>query len=293
MIEKESYAYRWLIPSLFLFFFISLIPFILAFTYSFRDISFTAAGAQGQWIGFENYRKLMHDPAFFNSLKVTFSYMIPAILLQLTLGMIVALILSTAARKMKIVIPFLLLPTLIAPAVVGLVGSLSLNTEFGLIGIYLSRWGIIKEAMLGSFRWALPAVIFVDTWQWTPFLAVILLSGILSFPKEPFEAAQVDGASLWQTFKMVTMPLLRPYIIVGLLIRVIDAFRIFDIVWIMTRGGPGTITEVASVYAYRLNFRYWHLGYGAANVLVIFLIILVGTSLLYRVLTGQLGRIRG
>jgi len=280
-------GYKWIAPAMVLLIAVGLIPFIIALGYSFRAVSHTDSTAKGQFILWDNYRRLMHDPDFFNSLKVSAKYMIPALFLQTGLGLAVALILAPAARRRRLVIPILLLPTLTPPVVTGLIGLLSLNPDFGIIGIYLHRWGLVKEAMLGSAKWALPAIILVDTWQWMPFIASILLSGLLSLPKEPYEAAQVDGANAWQIFRRVTLPLLRPYFTVAILIRAIDAFAITDIIEVMTRGGPGTVTEAISMYAYRLNFRYWHLGYGAANVMVIYMMIEVVIDLLNKVLTRR------
>jgi multiple sugar transport system permease protein len=192
---------------------------------------------------------------------------------------------SNAARRIRFLVPTMLLPVLLTPVVIGLIGLLTLNPDFGVLGIPIYRSGLIREAMLGSSKWALPSITLVDTWHWTPFVAVILLAGLLSLPKEPYEAAQVDGANPWQTFWRVTMPLLWPYLMVALLIRVIDAFGIFDIIWVMTKGGPGTATESIAVYAYRNTFRYWNLGYGSAQVMIIFVIMEMLVEYLYSALT--------
>jgi len=247
-------------------------------------LSFTDSTAAGQYIGVENYRKLVFDDDFYNSFKVTFLYMVPAVSLQGILGLSIALLISNVVRRARVLIPIMLLPTLLTPVVIGLVGTLTLNPDFGVIGQLLNRSGLIKEAVLGSGTWALPAIIAVDTYQWTPFVAVILTAGLLALPKEPYEAAQVDGASRIQTFFRVTMPLLWPYFVVALLIRVIDAFRIFDIIWVMTRGGPGTVTETVAVYAYRHTFRYWDIGYGSALIMVIFVFISILVEYLYKAL---------
>lgn len=274
----------WVLPAAILFLVIILVPFITALTYSFRAYSFTDSSANGQFIGLENYRKLVFDAGFYDSFKVTFLYMIPALIAQGALGMGVALLMSAAVRRARILIPIMLLPTLLTPVVIGLVGVLTLNPDFGVIGIYLQRSGLIREAVLGSSTWALPAIAAVDTYQWTPFVAVILLAGLLALPKEPYEAAQVDGANTIQTFMRVTMPLLWPYFVVAILIRLIDAFKIFDIIWVMTRGGPGTATEAVAVYAYRHTFRYWDMGYGSALIIVIFLFISIAVEYLYKAL---------
>lgn len=282
--SSKRYILWWVLPAAILFLVIILVPFVTALTYSFRAYSFTDSTAHGQYIGGDNYRRLVFDPDFFNSFKVTFQYMIPALIVQTILGLLTALLISGAVRRARVLIPIMLLPTLLTPVVIGLVGVLTLNPDFGVIGQWLNRSGLITEAVLGSAKWALPAIIVVDTYQWTPFIAVLLAAGLLALPKEPYEAAQVDGASPVQTFFRVTMPLLWPYIVVAMLIRVIDAFKIFDIIWVMTRGGPGTVTEAVAVYAYRQEFRYWDIGYGSAIIMVLFVFISIMIEYLYKAL---------
>jgi multiple sugar transport system permease protein len=285
--RRRHSAWLWLGPALLLLVVVEFIPFIVALTYSFRGLSFTDPNLDGQFVGLENYRRAVHDSEFLDSIIVTFRYMVPAVVLQVGLGLGLALLLAQQIRGRRFLVPILVLPTMIAPVVVGLIGVLSFNTEFGFLGIYLQRLGLLDASPLGSESLALWTIVGVDTWQWTPFVALILLAGLLSLPRQPYEAAQMDGASAWQTFRLVTLPLLKPYLIVVVLIRAIDAFRIFDIIWMMTRGGPGTVTETVSVYAYRLNFRFWHLGYGAAVVMLIFLISFLGSFLLYKMLARQ------
>jgi len=282
--RSKRYIVWWVAPAGILFLCIILVPFITALTFSFRAFSFTDSTATGQFVGMDNYRKLVFDKDFYNAFRVTFLYMVPALILQGGLGLLMALVMSSAVRRARILIPIMLLPTLLTPVVIGLVGTLVLNPDFGVLGMFLYRTGIIKETVLGNAKWALPAVILVDTYQWTPFVAVILAAGLLGLPKEPYEAAEVDGASPLQTFFRVTMPLLWPYFVVAMLIRTIDAFRIFDIIWVMTHGGPGTATEAVAVYAYRHTFRYWDFGYGSALIMVLFVFISIMVEYLYKAL---------
>lgn len=287
--SSKRYIWWWVLPAALLFLIIILVPFVTALTYSFRAFSFTDSTASGQFIGIDNYRRLVFDNDFYNSFKVTFLYLVPSIILQGVLGLGIAILISRAVQRARILIPIMLLPTLLTPVVIGLVGVLTLNPDFGVIGILFKNSGLIKEAILGSTKLALPAIIAVDTYQWTPFVAVILAAGLLGLPKEPYEAAQVDGASGIQTFFRVTLPLLWPYLVVALLIRVIDAFRIFDIIWVMTRGGPGITTEAVAVYAYRHTFRYWDMGYGSALIMVLFVFISIMVEYLYKALQGWQG----
>ena len=214
--------------------------------------------------------------------------MIPAVAVELSLGFLIAMLFAKPNMKgINKVIPLLIIPTIIAPVVVGLIGKLSLNSEFGVIGIYLRNLGLIEESILGSPQWALPALIAIDVWEWTPFCAVILLAGFLSFPKEPFEAAAMDGAKGWTTFKHITWPFIKPLVAVVFLLRAIEAFKIFDTVWIMTSGGPGTTTETACVFTYRTNFMHWKLGLGAAEVLLLYTVSFLLTVIFYRYLNRE------
>ena len=278
----------WITPTLIILFVVSLAPFFIALNYSFRDISYTSVKAQGQWVGLDNYRKALFDEQFIHSLGVTFKFMIPAVGVELLLGFLIAMLFAKPNMKgINKVIPLLIIPTIIAPVVVGLIGKLSLNSEFGVLGIYLKNLGLLKESILGSSQLALPAIIAIDIWEWTPFCAVILLAGFLSFPKEPFEAAAIDGATGWTTFKHITWPFIKPLVAVVFLLRAIEAFKIFDVIWIMTSGGPGTTTEAASVFTYRTNFMHWKLGLGAAEVLLLYTVSFLLTVIFYRYLNRE------
>src|SRR3990170_6612807 len=164
--SNKRIIWWWLLPSIILFSVIILLPFIISFTYSFRDYSFTSSTARGQFIGLDNYAKLVFDKEFFNSFKVTFTYLVPAVLLQGALGVGMAMVMSGAVRRARILISILLLPTLLTPVVIGLIGILTLSTEFGVLGIPLYQSGLIKEAVLGSTTWALPTIVLVDTYEW-------------------------------------------------------------------------------------------------------------------------------
>ena len=139
----------------------------------------------------------------------------------------------------------------------------------------------LENALLGSSTTVFLTIAIMDVWQWMPFMFLIMLAGLTGLPKDPYEAAQVDGATDLQIFRFLTMPILKPLMIVGLLLRTIDAFKTFDQVWILTGGGPGNATELATIYAYRTNFRMWNLGYGAAVALVIFFFVIVITAIFY------------
>ncbi len=264
-------GYRWLIPVLALIAVIELIPFLIMTWYSVLGLSYTDPTLKGQYVGLDNYRRALGDPELGHSLLVTAKIML-ALPLEFMLGLGLALALSQHLTLKKYVLPIMVIPMILPPVVVGLAGALNLNADFGLIGIALRQLGWVSTTPLGDYRLALPAIILVDVWQWTPFLTLIFLAALLSFPKEPYEAARVDGASSWQIFRRVTLPLMRPIFVVAFLLRFTDLFKIFDTIFIMTGGGPGAATEVLNLLAYKVNFRFWNIGYGAAVVMLLYIV---------------------
>lgn len=240
--------------------------------YSVRAINFLDVTASGQFIGLDNYRQALNDAEFGASIIKLAKVIVTALPIQFALGLLVALFLTAHPTLRKYLLPIIIIPMIISPVVVGLIGSLNLNADFGLIGIGLKRLGLVDKTILGDYDLALVAITVIDIWQWTPFLILIFTAGLLSLPKEPYEAAYVDGASTWQVFLRVTLPLMKPIFLIALLLRFTDLFKIFDTIFIMTEGGPGSVTEVSNIFAYRVNFRFWNLGYGAALVTLLYIV---------------------
>lgn len=261
----------WILPATLLCFFISLTPWLIMIYNSFFNLSYTKIGS-GQFVGLDNYRQAFQDSGFLTSFGITMKLIILALPLEFLFGLFLAYLVSRHIRLRKFVVPILTIPMIIAPAVVGIIWNLNLNPNFGPVGILLRNLGISEDGLLANTHTALYTLVAIDIWQWTPFMFLLFLAGLMGQPKEPLEAAQVDGASGWQTFKRVTIPALKPIFIVGFLLRFTDLYKIFDKIWTTTGGGPGMATEALSVYGYRLNFAYWHIGYGSAVVMIIFII---------------------
>jgi multiple sugar transport system permease protein len=167
---------------------------------------------------------------------------------------------------------------------VGLIWRLLLQGDFGMVSYYLHKVGLLSQssAVFSTPYLVMPTIIAIDVWQWTPFVTLIILAGLMSLPKSPFEAATMDGAGPWRQFIDIMLPLLRPIIALVLLLRGIDAFKEFDKVFILTGGGPGTMSELLSIYAYRVNFKNWNLGYGAAVAFMVYLVVLILCSIFYK-----------
>ena len=234
------------------------------------------------FIGFQNYTNLFSNPDFINSILTTFKFVFFAISFEFILGMGVALLLNHDLKAKNIFRALILLPMMCTNVVIGLTWRLLLNYQYGLVNYYLGRLGILPVEWLSSPNVAMVSVVIVDVWNTTSFVALMLLAGLQSLPDEPYEAAKIDGASSLQTFYYLTLPLLRPIILVVLLWRFIDTFRIFDVIYLLTAGGPARVTETVSIYVYRYGFQSFNLGVAAAASFIMLVIMLLIAGLLAR-----------
>lgn len=279
-------AYRpllWIAPAVVYLLALTIYPLI----YSVKvALTATALGTGPVTLG--NFARLLHDRLFFISLGQTLIYASVALLLEFAFGLALALAVHAAGERRTWYRPLLLVPMLLPPVVVGVIWRLIYNPDFGLLNGVLKSAGIPTGALMwiAGERTALASVILVDVWQWTPFVFLLLLAALQSLPQEPYEAARVDGASPWQTFRLVTWPLLKPAVLVVLLLRTMDLLRVFDQIFIMTRGGPGFATETASLFIYRTAFRFYDLGYAA----VLSFVLLAMTLALSKLFIGVLHR---
>lgn len=229
---------------------------------------------QDEFAGLANWVTAVNDPRFLDALWVTVQYTLTCLIIQVTLGIAIALLLDCERRGYGLLRALMTLPLVVPPAVTGLMFLLMQDGQFGVVSYYLKLVGLLSEnqPILGDPRMALWGVMAADIWQWTPFMVLIFLAGLRALPKEPYEAAAIDGAGYLQCLWHLTLPLLSRVIAVAVLIRTIDLFRIYDYVYAMTAGGPGTATETLSFYAGRIfqvaNFNY------AATLSLIILILL-------------------
>ena len=260
-------------------------PFYYMVYTALTDLSFADASHSGAFIGFDNFRKLMrNDPFFWSSFLLTLKFVVIVVLLEFLLGFALAFLIFRFVASQRLLTTLLLIPMMIAPVAVGLIWRLLLQGDFGMLTFYMRKIGLLAQnaAVLSAPDLVFPTIVAIDVWQWTPFVTLIMLAGMMSLPRAPFEAAMMDGARPFQIFRDVMLPLLRPVIALVLLLRGIDAFKEFDKVFLMTGGGPGTLTELVSIYAYRVNFRSWDLGYGAAVAFMIYLVVLILCSVFYK-----------
>ena len=259
-------------------------PLGYSFWLSFHEWTLRGFRKGIPFVGLQNYIDLFRNPDFVNSLRITASFVLLAVGIEFVLGMGLALLLNHDLRGRNWIRAMILLPMMCTNVVIGLTWRLLLNYEFGLVNYYLSVMGLGPLEWLSKPAMALPAVILVDVWNTTSFVALLLLAGLQALPDEPFEAARIDGASAWQSFVYLTLPLLRQTILVVLLWRMIDTFRIFDVIYLLTAGGPARATETVSIYVYRYGFQSFNLGFASAASYIMILIMLIIAALLARLM---------
>ena len=283
--------YLFIIPiTLYLIFFF-LYPVIYEIYISFYNYNL---GSPKIFIGLQNYVSMLQDTQFIHSLLTTAIFVVAAVLAELILGLGIALLLNYEGRTMNIIRSLILIPTVFTPLVAGLVWKALYHPDLGVVTYYLRALGMpIGRGLTVERSTALLSVILVDIWEWTPLMVIIILAGLKSLPKDPYEAAVIDGASSWRLFQYITLPLLRPTIVVALLIRTMDALKIFDIIWAITGGGPGTATTVANLRIFQIGVQQLQVGYASAlsNVLLIIGVIIgvIFIRVLYSKAYGGIG----
>ncbi|MBL6612686.1 MAG: sugar ABC transporter permease [Reyranella sp.] len=258
------------------------VPIAIGANASFRD--WALYNPKKTWVGLAHYQAVLSDPEFlWVVLPNTFIFMIVSVAGALVLGLALALLLNRPFAGQKLVQTVLLVPLMVAPVIAAIMMRWMFNDQFGIVNAVLEGLGLDGQPWLVE-RWtAFGVILMTDIWLWTPWYTLLLLAGLQSLPREPFEAAAIDGTSTWRVFTHLTLPMLRSVIVVCVVIRAIDAFRTFDIVWTLTGGGPGRSTELFSLYAYVLAFLSLDFGRGSAAAIIGGIIILVVGAVLYRV----------
>jgi multiple sugar transport system permease protein len=246
-------------------------PLAQGFSYSFYDYSLLRP-ARTAFIGLDNYRTLFANDVARHSLITTALFTFATVLIEFLLGLGLALLLWRDGLFQRICLALLLIPVTVTPVVVGLIFRALLAADYGLVGYYLSAWGLSNpRGLLGDPRTALPTLVFVDAWQWAPFMALILLAGLKSLPTDVLEAAEADGATPFQRFHLVVLPMLLPAIFLALVLRTMDAFRVFDIFFATTNGGPADATNVLMIYAVKQGLEFFNVGFASAiaNLMIV------------------------
>ena len=279
--ERNKFIILMLMPATILLVGLTLFPFIVSLILSFTDYSLLRPG-QTKFIFLENYIELMKTDEFWIALRVTVVFTVLAVLVQVVLGVVFATLLHNENTNVSLLRTLYLLPLAITPIAATFTFRLMFNPSLGVLNYFMKLLGLEPQAWLASPNTALLSLIIVDTWQWTPFILLICLGGLASLPSEPFEAAKVDGASSWQIFTKITVPMLYPFIGLALLFRSIDAFKTFDIIYVLTSGGPGILTRTLNLYAFKHGIEYLSMGYAGSIAIVMLIITIVVAQIFLR-----------
>ena len=242
------------------------------------------------FLGFGQFTYLFSNPSFIESMQVTINLTVVGVSLQISLGTLLAILLSTKSKFTNyFTLPFMI-PVFIAPVVVGLIWKFMFNYDLGILNYLLNVIGLESINWLGTTTSAFWSVVLIDTWQWTPFTTLIIKAGLDSVDPTPQEAAYVDGATRFQIFRFVTFPAIAPIFTVALLFRTLDAFKAFDIIYVVTRGGPGGSTYVLGYNIWKTAFYQNQLGLSAAMSVIMIIIATIFALILVKIMKGQMER---
>ncbi|MEK1902050.1 sugar ABC transporter permease [Rhizobium sp. 1399] len=223
--------------------------------------------------GLDNYTRLLVDMRFWESLWHTALYTLLAVVAPLFLGTLAALIFDAQFPFRGLLRGVFVMPMMATPVAIALVWTMMFHPQLGVLNYLLSLVGIGPQEWIYNQNSVIPSLVLVETWQWTPLIMLIVLGGLAAVPREPYESAEIDGANAWQKFRYLTLPMIAPFLMIGVMIRSIDAVKSFDIIYAMTQGGPGTASETINIYLYNTAFSYYDIGYGSAMAVVFFIII--------------------
>ena len=273
-LSDRAVAWIFITPTLLLLLAINIYPLIYAITMSFTNFYANKLGKEIEWVGLKNYVKILGKEAIWERMQITASFMFWTLLLQAIIGLGLALLLNKKFKGNELLTTLIVLPMMLSPAVVGVFWTYLYNPQVGLFNYIINFfYDFGSFDMIGSSTLAPWAIVIVDTWMWTPFTMLICLAGLRSIPDYLYEAAEVDRANRLQQFIYITLPSVLPFLLLALLFRGIENFKMFDMVVELTSGGPGSATELASIQLKREAFEKWKTGYSSAYAVILFVTI--------------------
>lgn len=291
--KDRAASYAFLMPAVILILILSIFPLVFSLALSFMSWDLSRLEGGVRFIGLQNFATLFSDARFWNTAKNTVYFVGGAVALQYLLGLGLALLLNQEIHFRRFFRVIFLMPMMLTPAAVGYVGRMLFNESMGPINDMIKHLGLPVVPWLSNSRMAMPSLILLDTWEWVPFMTIVLLAGLQSLPLEVFENATVDGASDWQILRYITFPMLAPVSITVILIRALEAFKLFDIVVVMTGGGPGTATETVTMYAYMVGMKSGNLGYASAIAYSLLVLVIVFSMIFLNSLRGRAAAAEG
>jgi len=268
-----SNGYVYLLPAMLVLLCLTLYPFLYVLNLSFQEWNLYKGIGARHYIGIRNFITIFSDPSFVHSFLITLLFCLISVSVSFVSGLALASVLSSSGAVVGLMRTIVLIPMTVTPVVIGTAWKFMYDPDTGIINYFLSRIGIHGINWISEPKLALISLCLVDIWQWTPFMFLILLAGFEGLPRAPYEAALCDGLSRYQVLRFITFPLLKPMILIAILFRTIDSLRTFDIIFVMTGGGPGDLTTTLNISAYLRAFRMLKFGEGAAVVIVIFAIV--------------------
>jgi multiple sugar transport system permease protein len=273
--SRKRFGIYLLLPTIILLVAFFAYPIFYSIYLSTTNYNFFLPAFQTKFVGLANYINLFKDKDFLFSVRISFLYAIITTFAKLVVGFLLALLFQNKIRGFGFFRTVITIPMMITAICAGLIWKYMMQPGFGLINYFLKFFHISRIGWYTEVSTAFISVILVDVWMMTPFVIIVMMSGLASLPSEVYEASSIDGANWWQNTFHITLPLLKPIIIITTLISLIDSFKVFDNIWIMTKGGPARATEIFTIYAYKVGLIKGNLGAGAASSLIILVIILV------------------
>jgi multiple sugar transport system permease protein len=277
--EEKRFARLMVTPAVGLLFLVTIAPLLFSLGVSFTNLQFGSPQPM-RWSGLDNYVNLItRDTRFLSALWRTIELVVAGVLTQTVLGYVIASLLFRIRRGRTILLSAILIPSVISQVVAGWQGRMIFNASYGPLNDILARCGVKGPAWLASQQTALPTIFLTDTWQWTPFLALIILAALQSMPQDIVEAARLDGASGWSMFRFVTVPLILPVAAIGILLRGVDLFKTFDLVYILTQGGPGNSSETLTYFTYVQGFKFFNPSYASAMSFIQLILVTIAAKM--------------
>jgi multiple sugar transport system permease protein len=252
-----------LAPTLLILAGLTLFPMLYMVTASVQRVS-ADPNVPRRFVGLDNFLRMTTDEQFHIGLLNSIIFTVAAVTFEFLIGLGLALVFDRFVRRFNFLKTVLMIPMMLPPIAVAITWKLIYQPQFGVLNEVMYRLGLPLQAWAGDVHLAMFTIILADIWEWTPFVFLLMLAGLASLPAEPYEAAEIDGASAWRQFFDLTLPFLKPVIAIALLLRTMDAFRLFDLVFILTGGGPADATKVLSLYIFQVAFRFVDIGYAAA-----------------------------
>ena len=281
--QERQFALALLLPTVLVLVVTTTAPLVYLAWTSFMQVDLTMPWLSG-FAGMDNYARIASDPRFWNSIALTVIYTASTVILQVVIGLALALLVLQIPSGQAALRIAAIMPIVLAPVVVGLFWrTLVLAPDFGVVDVVSRALGLGTHNWLGDPQLALVSVVAIHTWQWTPFAFLVLLASLSSLPPDVFEAARIDRAGAWRRFVHITLPMLRPTIVIVVIMRMMVALSAFAAIFATTGGGPGTATEILNLYIYRMSFTELDLGYGAALGMIMLAMTLAVSFLMFRI----------